>query len=415
MSKFFLMSDKLETVLSNHAPSILITLISHLGDTLLYTPALKALRRKFPSADITAVANPLTLPALLGNRDLNRIVLLCPGHFNLSGTEISSAGIDVFTDETHFFREMSRRNFDVILNFSASVRDYVSSYKTGGKYRIAPVYKNMAVSRFVSFFTVHGRVFCDDDPGMYSKNPGSYRLLHEVEQNFKVVSALSVEPVDSGLIMPLSSQDGELADDVLKGIEPGRGFIALQVSDRWFWAGWREKGLIRLLKEMEEMFPGYSILCFSYPTVEDMARNVFEGICGEGAFNERSIPADGILRHENPEITVLSGRKRPLFLMNNLPLKVFASVLKKCSLLVTMHSGATHISASVGLRSLVVFNGEYFDYFSRRECPWQVDFRPVKKNLDEKGFQALGEKEKDIALNGHLEDIMGAMSGFLAP
>ena len=53
---------------------ILVALISPIGDTLLATPALSALRRAFPNADIAALVAPSNAGILSGNPDVDRLI-----------------------------------------------------------------------------------------------------------------------------------------------------------------------------------------------------------------------------------------------------------------------------------------------------------------------------------------------------
>lgn len=55
--------------------SILVTLLCPIGDTLFATPAIRLLRRSFPSAHIAALAFPTNQGVLAGNPDLDQLFL----------------------------------------------------------------------------------------------------------------------------------------------------------------------------------------------------------------------------------------------------------------------------------------------------------------------------------------------------
>lgn len=54
---------------------LLLAKLNHLGDTLLLTPTVRALRQKFPDAQIDVVVRPGCEAVLTGNRDISRIFL----------------------------------------------------------------------------------------------------------------------------------------------------------------------------------------------------------------------------------------------------------------------------------------------------------------------------------------------------
>jgi len=421
-------NKNLKKILDKNNLSILVTRIDHIGDTLLYTPALSALRKKYPRANITVLSSSLTHEVLRGNADIDEIIC--------------------YDEPSHeFYDEIKSRKFDVILNFSAAVKDFIEASKFGGNFRIAPVYKNMLVSQVIGRMLLHRAVVCEDDPGVYMKNPDKTTLLHEVEQNEKVVSHLYAEPTGSPLILPVFPEDESFADDLLfnkMGIPRNEKIIALQISDRWFYEGYREKGISNLIRALSDEFPGFYILCLSYPGIEPIVKKVMEitGYSWEFVLMDslRDCPPrveEEIASPLNPpsergeikssfnasqsegEITshisfTLKRENISIHFASNIPLKKYAAVLKRCELLVTMHSGATHISAAMGLPSVVVFNSDYFEYFSYREKPWKVEYRAVKKKHNDDDFMKLQDKEKERSVDGNIVDIIDACKVLLS-
>lgn len=390
------MNDKnLKRILEKKDLSILITRIDHIGDTLLYTPALSALRKKYPDANITVLSRSLTHEVIRGNPDIDEIIC----YDEASG---------------EFYNDVKSRRFDIILNFSAAVKDFIEAYKFGGRFRIAPLYKNMLVSQVVGRMLLHRAVLCEDDPNSYMKNPESTTLQHEVEQNEKVVSHLYVDPVGSPLVLPVFPEDKSFADDFIHnriGI-PGDGkIIALQISDRWFYEGHREEGTANLIRALTVEFPDFNILCLSSPGIESITEKVMEIVaqscnCKIGEKEENIIIAD----MDKIKYFSFTGNTvdMKIHFASNIPLKKYAAILKRCEMLVTMHSGATHISAAVGLPSVVVFNPDYFEYFSYRERPWKVEYRAVKKKHNDDDFSKLQDEEKRRSIEGNIEDIVNA-------
>jgi ADP-heptose:LPS heptosyltransferase len=86
---------------------ILVGLISPIGDTLLATPALAALRRAFPQAEIAVMVAPSNAGVLSGNPNINRLIL-APATGAGSQTRRYLAAL----------RALRRDQFDVIISFS---------------------------------------------------------------------------------------------------------------------------------------------------------------------------------------------------------------------------------------------------------------------------------------------------------
>ena len=387
-----MMNKKIQNPIKNEEPTILVTRIDHIGDTLLTTPAIAAIKNRFPKSRITALANRLAGEVLRGNQSIDELIVYeKPEIYDLLPTHIKT-GIEPASGE--FYDKIKKRNFDIILNFSAAVKDYIEINRFGGKFKVAPIYKNMIVSRIVGALLLDKGIICDDDPGKYDKDPNSIKLLHEVEQNEKVISFLDVKPVETHLILPLFPEDEEYADDLLYNklkIKQDKKIIALQISDRWFPEKQRVGGIVELILNLREKFPQYELLCFSYPGIEKLAEEIKKRV------SERS------KKNKEHKINFLS----------NLPLKKFAAVLKRCGILITMHSGATHISAAVGLPSVVVFNPGSFDYFSYRECPWKVKFKAVKSEIDKSKADKLSEGEIQKRIERDIKEIIQSANEIL--
>jgi ADP-heptose:LPS heptosyltransferase len=92
-----------------HPSRILVGLISPIGDTLLATPALAALRRAFPEAEIAALVAPSNAGILSGNPDVDRLI-----YAPIQGAEPE------WRRYLAAFLALRREHFDLIINFSGA-------------------------------------------------------------------------------------------------------------------------------------------------------------------------------------------------------------------------------------------------------------------------------------------------------
>jgi heptosyltransferase-3 len=93
--------------LAGEPRKILVTLFAPIGDTLLATPALHLLRKRFRHAQITAITYPSSAGILEGNRDLDKIVTLNPKRAGVGWLQTARA-----------FAALDTECFDLVLHFS---------------------------------------------------------------------------------------------------------------------------------------------------------------------------------------------------------------------------------------------------------------------------------------------------------
>ncbi len=104
---------------------ILLTRIDRIGDVMLTTPVLQAVRRKFPQAWIAVLVRPETREIAEGNPHVNEVIL-----YDKKGKERSVFGTALFS------LALRRHNFDAVIHFHPTHRVHWVSFLAGIPVRI---------------------------------------------------------------------------------------------------------------------------------------------------------------------------------------------------------------------------------------------------------------------------------------
>ncbi|HUY78573.1 MAG TPA: glycosyltransferase family 9 protein [Ktedonobacterales bacterium] len=182
---------------------ILVTALCPIGDTLFLTPALAALRRRFPQAQIIALLYPSNAGILDGNTDVDAW-LLAP--------ERGAAPVAL-----RYLRavwRLAHERYDLIVNFSAA-----GSITTA----LAALRAPRLGLRMPPFWMLVGN------------HSAEYRARHAIDHYFKAIEALIPIPTDPDERVPrlaLSPADRTAARDLLRaeGVPAGKPLVTLHVG-----------------------------------------------------------------------------------------------------------------------------------------------------------------------------------------
>ncbi|RKU15631.1 hypothetical protein C6503_13720, partial [Candidatus Poribacteria bacterium] len=141
---------------------ILVIRVDGIGDLLNSTPAIALLRENYPSAEITVLARPLNAPVLMGNPDVDRVLI-----FDRAGKH---SGI---LARLQFYRELRREQFQLAVAMQTAMWSHLVAFLSGAPYRLGRYQK-----RFRSTLTHAWR-------GKYRKGE-----THEVDRNLELVGLI---------------------------------------------------------------------------------------------------------------------------------------------------------------------------------------------------------------------------------
>jgi heptosyltransferase-3 len=279
--------------------NILVIKLRYIGDVLLATPVLHALRERFPDAHLAMAVNRGTEDVLKGNPDLNEVLV------------VERGGL---IEQLRFLGEVRRRRFDCVIDLTDGDRAAILALLSGAPVRIG---LNEEHRWRGLLYTAVAR----SEPS----------VAHRIERDLETVRSLGVQP-KSGLPVlrtsALDDQDGARLLDEIVG-EPlscgTRPLIMFQPGARYWFKAWPVERFADLADRL-------------------MERGDCRILIGGNA-QEREL-ADQIAVRTRSKPIVLAGRTTVL---------QYAAILKRCALFVGNDNGPMHMAAALGVPVVALF------------------------------------------------------------
>jgi heptosyltransferase III len=202
----------------------------NIGDVLMITPVLRALRGTFPDARITVIVNAGTEAMLAGSPDIDDVIVYRRGE----GSALAR--------EWEFVRELRRRRFDLTIGFTEGARTAWCSWLSGARHRFG--------SAHYSWHRFDPRRWIYNHP-MPSWPP---TVMHEVERHFFLLDAAglqlkSTEPGPLCLVVPDDLR--RWAQEQVAPLRPGR-VVQVHPVARWLWKCWTSQSMAAVIDWLQE-------------------------------------------------------------------------------------------------------------------------------------------------------------------
>ena len=309
---------------------ILVIALSGIGDALMFTPALKLMKKNLPEAEIdTLVMYRGAKEIYDSNPNLSRVI-----HFN-------------FAEEGAFkslkFLLRLRKKYDASINvYPSNRKEYnIISFMIGSQKRAGVVYLRKDKSNFG--FLNNIRVLENDD-------------VHNVQTNIKLCEALIGKKFNEEPPLEFTFSEAEtksaakyfadlqLADkEIVVGFHPGCATLKNHIKRRWEPEKFAELG--------KKIINNHSarILIFGGPEEKDLKKKIYS-LVGSDKVN----------------------------VVNAKSLTQSTVIMKRCNIIVTNDSSQMHIAAALGLKVIAIIGPTNQKYI----YPWKTDHRIVSLNLD---------------------------------
>lgn len=290
--------------------TILVIKLKHIGDVLLATPAIHALKAAWPAARIHALVPRGTEAMLTENPDLAGL---------LPFEKPRGRGPARWRGELRLVRALRALRPDLVVEMGKGDREAILGYVSGARWRVG---------------------FDAGRQGLFGRN----RLLthravrtgreHIVEGDLKLVEALGLAPADRRLRLYVGPEDAAAADGLLAaaGVGPGERPVTVHPTSRWLFKCWRDEGVAAVMDHLA--WRGFRVVLTSGPESRELAK------------------ARRILGLARRPAVDLAGR---------LTLKQLAAVLRRSCLFLGVDSAPMHMAAAVGTPVVALFgpSGEH--------------------------------------------------------
>jgi lipopolysaccharide heptosyltransferase II len=300
---------------------VLVVRLRSIGDTVLATPSLTALRRFLPHAEIDILLEDWVAPLLDGNSDVQNIITVGK----------------TFSEKFSTARAIRKRKYDVVFNLHGGSTSTFLTYATGAKHRVG--YEGYRCSFLYTDLLSSSADFWQRSP------------MHSAEQQLALLGYVGV-PVDDRprsklLVLPQLRYREEQAETRAVASAPFE-YALFHPTAALETKIWPIENFARIAEEIRER---------GLETVAVAAKN--ETSILEKLKTESSVPITTFNDLTLPEITALASKAK-LFVGND--------------------SGIAHIAAAVSTPTVVIFGSSNRDHwypwtdapneivFSEKEC-----------------------------------------------
>ena len=303
---------------------ILIARTDRIGDVLLSTPVIKALRDNYPSAYIAMMVSPQANDIIEGNPYLDEVIIYD------KEAKHKSLGNSI-----RFARNLKKKKFDLAIILHPTNRVHLISFFAGIKRRVG-------FGRKLAFLLT--------DRIKHLKQEGK---KHELEYNMDFLKYLGFTIKDSSMFMPIKQESEVWVDDLFQkeGIIKQDRLLAIHPAASCPSKIWPESSFAQVADRLIEKY-NFKALIIAGPKDISKAERISKGM------------------------------HRPLInLAGKTSVSQLASVLKRCSLFISNDSGPVHIASALGTPVISIFGRAQKGLSPKRWGPVGKKGRYLHKNV----------------------------------
>jgi lipopolysaccharide heptosyltransferase II len=299
---FFAFLKNRKQPIPNNIKKILVIRTGSLGDVLLITPLLHALRESFPSAYIAVLIPPLAHECLMDNPYVNKIITadlaLRRGTFN--PLKIMRLG----------FR-LRKEQFDLGLDLRGDVRNMLILYLSKTKYRVS--FGNTSGGDFLLHKVV------------------TYRKKHEIDSSLDLLRALGIEMKNRNMVLKVDESDSSFIRKLLakQGIRRGEFIVGFHPSSSWMFKDWPAEKFAQLGDHLTAQYGAKVIILGKNKKDYEIAQRISHLMA-----------------------------MKPILAMDDLNLRQMVALIAQMAVFVCNSSAPAHLAAVTSTPTIVLFGSD---------------------------------------------------------
>ncbi len=215
---------------------ILIIEVNWMGDVLFSTPAIRAIRERFPGAFISVLIVRRCKDLFIGNNYIDEFMVLDENERHKG-----------FFGKLRLIRQLKLRRFTIAYMFHWSLTRLFCVFLAGVKNRIG------YAGRKSSFLLTERVALPQGD-------------IHRADESYFLVTKTRIPAAERYYDFFVSAEDKAYIDNFLKGrgIDPKKKVVVLHVGGNWSLKLWPEENFIRLIDALNQNYNAQVLIAGSY-------------------------------------------------------------------------------------------------------------------------------------------------------
>jgi heptosyltransferase III len=297
--------------------NVLIIKLRYIGDVLLATPTLRAIKAARPNVRVTMMVNRGTEEVLSGNPDVDEIVVLDKGSL---------------AAQSRLIARLRGRQFDTVIDLTDGDRSAFLSWISGAPVRIG----------FNDEHRWRGRYYTE----VIEPVPG---VRHRIDRDLESLKPLSIQAGSKDPQLWLTPEEEKSAGQLLDqfGVPQSQPMVILQPGARYWFKAWPPERFAALADRLTREYHCQALI---------------------GGSNQ-----DIDLAHQIRQLATSS----PVIMAGHTTIKQFAAVAKKSALFVGSDSGAMHVATAVGTPVVALFGPSNPREWGPRGGPAETIYKDV--------------------------------------